>query len=77
MCPWEGRYNGLSVDSCHAIDGWKMEFLKISRVKLLEWIREQWKPYIKNISRVLAMVNGWFAFHFLYEEDRQVVEKRY
>ena len=47
----------------------KMEFVKISRVDLLEWIRDVWKPFIKNIPRVLALVNG-FVFHFLLEEDR-------
>ena len=45
----------------------KFENNKLSRLEILSWVREKWKPLIKNISRVLLLVNGWIIFQFLYE----------
>ena len=53
----------------------KVEFVKLSRTELLDSIHEQWKSFIQKILRVLTLVNGWFMFHFLLEEDRKVVEE--
>ena len=55
----------------------KMELVKLSREDLLEWVRVQWKPFIQNIPRVLSLVNGWFIFHFMSEEDSKAVEERF
>ena len=43
----------------------------------LSWVREQWKPILKAVPRVLSLVNGWTLFQFLMEEDRAIVENRY
>ena len=53
----------------------KVEFVKLTRMKLLDWIHDQWKSFIQKILRVLTLVNSWFMFHFLSEEDRKVVEE--
>ena len=55
----------------------KMEFVQLTKSELLKWVREQWKPIIQNVPRVLALVNGWYVIHFLSEEDRQVVGERF
>ena len=55
----------------------KMEFVQLSRANLLDWVREQWNPFIQNVPKVLALVNGWYLFHFLSEDDRKAIEKRY
>ena len=38
----------------------KLEFVKLSRLELLDWVREKWKPLIKTILRVLMLMKGWF-----------------
>ena len=55
----------------------KFEFINLTKNEILEWIREKWKPFIKNIPKVLALVNGWFVFHFSSEEDKIVVEEHF
>ena len=45
--------------STNALVG-KLEFVKLSRLELLDWVREKWKPLIKTILRVLMLMKGWF-----------------
>ena len=53
----------------------KFEFVKLSRIEILDWIREIWKEFIKNILRVLSLVNGWLFIIFISKEDRNTVDE--
>ena len=53
----------------------KFEYIKLSTLEILAWVREQWKPLIKKILQVLLLVNGWIISQFLFEEDKKVIRE--
>ena len=55
----------------------KFEFIKITRLEFLDWVRLKWNPLIKTVPRDLMIMNDWICFHFLLAEDRMKIEERF
>ena len=55
----------------------KFEFIKLSRAKILEWIRVVWNPFLKYVPRVILLANRCIIFQLLSEEDRWVIESQF
>ena len=53
----------------------KFEYTKLGWLTILAWIREVWKLVIRYIPQVVLLANGWIIFQFLYEEDRQIINR--
>ena len=55
----------------------RFEYIKLTRVDILPWIRSKWKSFLTNIPRVMTLINGWVVFHFLLVEDREPIERHF
>ena len=55
----------------------RMEYVKLSKVNIIEWITKTWKLIINYVPRVITLVNGWFYFHFLSKERLYEILSRF
>ena len=56
---------------------WKFEFVKLTRMDIMEWICLKWEPIIKTVPRVLMLMNRCIWFQFISEEDRKNIEEQF
>ena len=55
----------------------RFEYVKISRLEILSWVREFCKLLLKSILKVVMLINGWVLFQFFSVEDKVIIESQY
>lgn len=50
-----------------------MEYLNMSRMELLQWAQDTWKPLVDYYPCIFSLPKGWFAFVFLWKEHAERV----
>ena len=53
------------------------DFIKMTRLDILDWISMKSQPLIIYVLRVTMLVNGWVVFHFLSQVSLQKILNMY